>query len=190
MVPPGKRLVLVTAHRRESFGDAFRELCLALRDIAERFSDVQILYPVHLNPNVRAPVFEILGSVPGVKLIEPLEYSTFVRVMLTSSLILTDSGGIQEEAPSIGKPTLVLREKTERPEAVAAGAVRLVGTDRAKIVREATAILSDPALHARLSRPLNVYGDGLAADRIADLVIHGSTRLPPFKPESFPASQG
>jgi UDP-N-acetylglucosamine 2-epimerase (non-hydrolysing) len=190
MVPPGKRLVLVTAHRRESFGDAFRELCLSLRDIAERFSDVQILYPVHLNPNVRAPVFEILGSVPGVKLIEPLEYSTFVRVMLASSLILTDSGGIQEEAPSIGKPTLVLREKTERPEAVAAGAVRLVGTDRAKIVREATAILSDPALHARLSRPLNVYGDGLAADRIADLVIHGSTRLPPFKPESFPASQG
>lgn len=182
LLQQGKRLLLVTAHRRESFGQAFRDLCLALRDLAERFEDVQILYPVHLNPNVRAPVFEILGSVRRVTLIEPVDYAVFVRLMLAAHLILTDSGGIQEEAPSLGRPTLVLRDKTERPEAVAAGVVRLVGTDRDRIVSEAARILADGALHARLSRPVNVYGDGRAAERIADLVIRGVTDIPPFEP--------
>ncbi len=174
------RLVLVTAHRRESFGEPFRELCLALRDIAERFEDVQLVYPVHLNPNVRRPVQDILGGCDRIRLIEPLGYGEFVSLLARAHLILTDSGGIQEEAPSLGKPVLVLREKTERPEGVAAGAVKLVGTRRDRIVSEAARLLANPAAYAAMAREVNVYGDGLAARRIAEVLIDGRMTTPAF----------
>jgi UDP-N-acetylglucosamine 2-epimerase (non-hydrolysing) len=161
------RLVLVTSHRRENFlGSGIENICLALARLARRFSDVQIVYPVHLNPNVRKPVFRILGDVPNVALIEPVEYLPFVYLMARSTLIITDSGGIQEEAPSLGKPVLVLRQVTERPEAVEAGTVRLVGTDPARIVREAARLLGDPAAYEAMSRSINPYGDGHAVERI------------------------
>jgi UDP-N-acetylglucosamine 2-epimerase (non-hydrolysing) len=166
---PGRRLVLVTGHRRENFGAGFEQICLALRDLAAR-GDVQILYPVHLNPNVQDPVQRLLSGVPGVHLIEPQDYLPFVYLMTRSHLILTDSGGIQEEAPSLGKPVLVLRETTERPEAVAAGTVRLVGTDRAAIVTEASRLLDDDEAYLKMSRAHNPYGDGRSARRIADLL--------------------
>jgi UDP-N-acetylglucosamine 2-epimerase (non-hydrolysing) len=137
-----------------------------LARLARRFSDVQIVYPVHLNPNVREPVFRILGDTPNVALIEPVEYLPFVYLMARSTLIITDSGGIQEEAPSLGKPVLVLRQVTERPEAVEAGTVRLVGTDPARIVREAARLLGDPAAYEAMSRSINPYGDGHAVERI------------------------
>jgi UDP-N-acetylglucosamine 2-epimerase len=178
----GARLVLVTAHRRESFGEPFRDLCFALQDIAERFDDVKLIYPVHLNPNVRRPVREILGGCDRVTLIEPLPYDDFVTLLVRAHLVLTDSGGIQEEAPALGKPVLVLRDKTERPEAVAAGVVRLVGTNRERIVSEASRLLSDPAAYAEMAREVNVYGDGLAAQRIAEVVLHGTMTTPPFAP--------
>jgi len=177
----GARLVLVTAHRRESFGQPFRELCLALRDIAERFEDVQLIYPVHLNPNVRRPVHEILGACPRVRLVEPQGYARFVALLLRADLVLTDSGGIQEEAPSLGKPVLVLREKTERPEGVAAGVVKLVGTQRARIVAEATHLLSDRAAYAAMAREVDVYGDGQAATRICEVLVDGRMTTPPFQ---------
>ncbi len=180
----GARLVLVTAHRRESFGEPFRELCSALRDIAERFDDVQLVYPVHLNPNVRRPVQEILGGCERVKLVEPMPYTDFVSLLLRAHLVLTDSGGIQEEAPALGKPVLVLREKTERPEAVAAGVVRLVGTARERIVSEASRLLSDPSAYAAMAREVNVYGDGQAVDRIVEVVIDGKMTTPPFTPSA------
>ncbi len=176
------RLVLVTAHRRESFGEPFRELCHALRDIAERFDDVRLVYPVHLNPNVQRPVKEILGACDRVKLIEPLPYTDFVTLMVRAHLVITDSGGIQEEAPALGKPVLVLRDKTERPEAVAAGVVRLVGTQRERIVSEASRLLSDPSAYAAMAREVDVYGDGLAADRIVEVLIDGRMTTPPFQP--------
>ncbi len=160
-----RRMVLVTGHRRESFGDGFERICRALRRLAER-PDLQIVYPVHLNPNVREPVQRILGDHPRIHLIEPQGYLPFVYLMHASYLILTDSGGVQEEAPSLGKPVLVMRETTERPEAVAAGTVRLVGTDSARIVAEATRLLDDPAAYAAMSRAHNPYGDGRAAERI------------------------
>jgi UDP-N-acetylglucosamine 2-epimerase (non-hydrolysing) len=161
------RLVLVTSHRRENFlGSGIENICLALARLARRFSDVQIVYPVHLNPNVREPVFRILGDTPNVALIEPVEYLPFVYLMARSTLIITDSGGIQEEAPSLGKPVLVLRQVTERPEAVEAGTVRLVGTDPARIVREAARLLGDPAAYEAMSRSINPYGDGHAVERI------------------------
>lgn len=169
---PG-RCVLVTAHRRESFGQPFRELCLALRDLAEKFSDIALIFPVHLNPNVRQPVHEILADHPRIRLIEPVDYPAMVRLMLQAHLILTDSGGIQEEAPALGKPVLVLREKTERPEAVAAGAVMLVGTQRERIVRQASRLLEDEQAYAKMARVTQVYGDGQAADRIADVLLSG-----------------
>lgn len=180
---PGRRLVLVTGHRRENFGEGFEHICLALRDLAAR-GDIQVVYPVHLNPNVQDPVQRLLSGVPGVHLIEPQDYLPFVYLMTRSHLILTDSGGIQEEAPSLGKPVLVLRETTERPEAVEAGTVRLVGTDRAAIVTEASRLLDDPAAHAAMAMAHNPYGDGQAAARIASLVrdalhIH---RLQPTDP--------
>lgn len=161
-----KRLILVTGHRRESFGTGFECICWALRRLAER-GDTDIVYPVHLNPNVQEPVNRILAGVAGVRLIPPLDYLPFVRLMSRAHLIITDSGGIQEEAPSLGKPVLVMRETTERPEAVAAGTVRVVGTDTDTIVLEAERLLDDAASYAAMSHAHNPYGDGHAATRIA-----------------------
>jgi UDP-N-acetylglucosamine 2-epimerase (non-hydrolysing) len=160
-----KRLVLVTGHRRENFGTGFESMCQALRDIAV-LPGVQIVYPVHLNPNVQEPVRRILGGVNNVHLIEPQDYLPFVYLMKRSHIILTDSGGIQEEAPSLGKPVLVMRDTTERPEAVAAGTVCLVGTDRIKIVKETTRLLSDQAAYEQMAYAHNPYGDGQACQRI------------------------
>ncbi|MCC6470542.1 MAG: UDP-N-acetylglucosamine 2-epimerase (non-hydrolyzing) [Alphaproteobacteria bacterium] len=160
-----RRMVLVTGHRRESFGEGFERICRALRRLADR-PDLQIVYPVHLNPNVREPVHRILGDHPRIHLIEPQEYLPFVYLMNASYLILTDSGGVQEEAPSLGKPVLVMRETTERPEAVSAGTVRLVGTDSDRIVAEAERLLDDAQAYAAMSRAHNPYGDGRAAERI------------------------
>lgn len=169
---PGKRLILVTGHRRENFGAGFESICRALVEIAETREDVEILYPVHLNPNVREPVNRILASVGmrNIHLIEPVDYLPFVYLMDRSTLIVTDSGGVQEEAPSLGKPVLVMRDITERPEAIAAGTVRLVGTDRARIVGETVRLLDDPAEYGRMSRASNPYGDGHAAGRIVDIL--------------------
>ena len=161
----GKRLVLVTGHRRESFGDGLRDMCGALADLAAR-GDVTVLYPVHLNPNVRGPVHDILGGRADIHLTEPEDYLPFVYLMNRSTLIITDSGGIQEEAPSLGKPVLVTRNTTERPEAVEAGTVIMTGTDRARIVKEASRLLDDPAHYDRMSHAHNPYGDGRAAGRI------------------------
>jgi UDP-N-acetylglucosamine 2-epimerase (non-hydrolysing) len=161
----GKRIVLVTAHRRESFGAGFERICRAIAAIADR-GDVHVVYPVHPNPNVQDPVNRLLRSHSNITLIEPLDYVPFVDLMRRASIILTDSGGIQEEGPSLGKPILVLREKTERPEAVEAGTVKLVGTDPERIVREAAALLDDPAEYQRMSRIHNPYGDGHASERI------------------------
>jgi UDP-N-acetylglucosamine 2-epimerase (non-hydrolysing) len=162
---PGKRLVLVTAHRRESFGDGFVQICEALQAIADR-DDVHLVYPVHPNPNVQSIVHERLGSHRNITLTEPMDYVPFVDLMRRAYVILTDSGGIQEEGPSLGKPVLVLREKTERPEAVEAGTVKLVGTDAARIIRETTTLLDCPHEYDRMSRIHNPYGDGHASERI------------------------
>lgn len=161
----GRRMVLVTAHRRESFGEGFTRICNALAQLASR-GDIDLVFPVHPNPNVRRPVEHFLGSDPRIHLIEPLDYVSFVDVMRRCSFILTDSGGVQEEAPSLGKPVLVLREKTERPEAVVAGTARLVGTDPRTIVSESTLLLDDEAEYVRRSRIHNPYGDGNASRRI------------------------
>ena len=166
---PDKRLVLVTGHRRENFGAGFEQICLALRDLAAR-DDVQLLYPVHLNPQVQEPVNRILAGVDNVRLIAPQDYLPFVYLMTKAHVILTDSGGIQEEAPSLGKPVLVMRDTTERPEAVEAGTVRLVGTDRARIVAEVTRLLDDEDACREMARAHNPYGDGEAARRIAALI--------------------
>ncbi len=165
--------MLVTAHRRESFGEPFRELCLALRELAEGFAPegVRFVYPVHLNPNVRQPVMEILAGLDNVHLIEPLDYLSLVQLMKRSTLILTDSGGIQEEAPGLRVPVLVMRETTERPEGVDAGVVKLVGTSRARIVEEAARLLRDPAAHAAMATGENPYGDGRAAERIVNCLL-------------------
>jgi UDP-N-acetylglucosamine 2-epimerase (non-hydrolysing) len=167
---PEKRLILVTGHRRESFGSGFDEICAGLRRIAHR-PDVQIVYPVHLNPSVQRPVRRLLGGLPNVHLIEPLDYVPFVYLMMRSHIILTDSGGIQEEAPSLGKPVLVMRSVTERPEAVAAGTVALVGADRDRIHAAATELLDSPARYAAFARAHNPYGDGLASLRIRDALL-------------------
>jgi UDP-N-acetylglucosamine 2-epimerase (non-hydrolysing) len=163
---PRKKLVLVTAHRRESFGEGFERICKALLRLAGR-PDVQIVYPVHPNPNVRKPVYQHLAGHPNILLTEPQCYVPFVDLMRRAHLLLTDSGGIQEEGPSLGKPILVMRDKTERPEAVRAGTVRLVGTDEDRIVREAARLLEDSALYRRMSHVHNPYGDGKASPRIA-----------------------
>lgn len=165
----GKRLILVTGHRRENFGVGFEHMCLALRDLASR-GDTQVVYPVHLNPNVQEPVNRILGQVPGVHLIEPQDYLPFVYLMSRAYLIITDSGGVQEEAPSLGKPVLVMRETTERPEAVEAGTVQLVGQERERIVRAATSLLEDTSAYSSMSHAHNPYGDGHAARRIAEVI--------------------
>lgn len=166
-----KRLILVTAHRRESFGAPFESLCSALRDIADRNADVEIVYPVHLNPNVREPVMRVLAGHPRIHLLEPLRYEQFSHLMARAYLILTDSGGIQEEAPVLGKPTLVMRETTERPEAVAAGTARLVGTDRARIVAEAERLLHDEKAYRAMAQAGSPFGDGHTAERIARLLM-------------------
>ena len=167
---PSRRLIVVTGHRRESFGEGFRNLCEALRRIADR-DDVEIVYPVHLNPNVQRPVRETLADYPRVHLLEPMDYLPFVALLNRAELIITDSGGIQEEAPSLGKPVLVTRETTERPEAVSAGTVRLVGTDVERIVGETTRLLDDPAWYRSMARAHNPYGDGKAAERIVERLL-------------------
>ncbi|MDX9843855.1 MAG: UDP-N-acetylglucosamine 2-epimerase (non-hydrolyzing) [Aquabacterium sp.] len=165
-----KKLILVTGHRRENFGDGFQNICHALADVAERHADVEILYPVHLNPNVRQPVNDILAArgLSNVHLIEPVDYLPFVYLMNRSHLIITDSGGVQEEAPSLGKPVLVMRDTTERPEAVAAGTVKLVGTSREAIVHECERLLTDTEAYQSMSRAHNPYGDGQAVARIVN----------------------
>ncbi|WP_345782117.1 non-hydrolyzing UDP-N-acetylglucosamine 2-epimerase [Luteimonas endophytica] len=168
-INPDKRLILVTGHRRESFGHGFEQICLALTDIAAR-EDVQVLYPVHLNPNVREPANRILSRHPRVRLIEPQDYLPFVYLMSRAHVILTDSGGVQEEAPSLGKPVLVMRETTERPEAVDAGTVRLVGTSRERIVSETVRLLDDIPRYQSMAQAHNPYGDGEAARRIGQVV--------------------
>ncbi|MFQ5666147.1 MAG: non-hydrolyzing UDP-N-acetylglucosamine 2-epimerase [Candidatus Binatia bacterium] len=162
-----RRMVLVTAHRRESFGKPFMELCAALRQLAERNPDVDLVYPVHLNPHVQAPVRHTLQNCPRIHLLPPLDYWHLVGLLRRCYLVLTDSGGIQEEAPALGKPVLVMRDTTERPEGVAAGTARLVGTSRDRIVAETEGLLRDPARYARMARAHNPYGDGHAATRIA-----------------------
>jgi UDP-N-acetylglucosamine 2-epimerase (non-hydrolysing) len=162
------RIVLVTGHRRESFGQGFEDICAGLREIAERHPQAHIVYPVHLNPRVQEPVHRILSGLTNVHLIGPLGYQPFVRLMDRCHLILTDSGGIQEEAPSLGKPVLVMREVTERPEGVESGTVRLVGTSRARIVEETDRLLTDASAYEEMHRAHNPYGDGRAASRILD----------------------
>ncbi len=166
---PARRLILVTAHRRESFGEGFERICRALAVLAAR-PDVQIVYPVHQNPNVQEAVQRHLRGRPNLHLIEPLEYIPFVDLMLRSHFVLTDSGGVQEEAPSLGKPVLVMREKTERPEAVRAGTVRLVGTDVERIVTESRRLLDDAVHYREMARRHNPYGDGRACERIAEIL--------------------
>lgn len=168
----GPRLILVTAHRRESFGAGMESIFLALRDLAEHYGDaVKFVYPVHLNPNVQAPARRILGAVPNICLTEPVDYLTLVHLLKRAALVLTDSGGIQEEAPGLGVPVLVLREVTERPEGVQAGTVRLVGPHRERIVAEARRLLDDAAEYERMARAVNPYGDGHAAERIAEALV-------------------
>lgn len=164
----GKKLVLITGHRRENFGDGFLQICRAIKTLTEKYPQVDFVYPMHLNPNVRQPIHEIFGEHPNVNMffIEPLEYLSFVLLMEKSFMVLTDSGGIQEEAPGLGKPVLVMRDTTERPEALEAGTVKLVGTCYDKIVTRVSALLDDPAYYNTMSKAVNPYGDGKACGRI------------------------
>jgi UDP-N-acetylglucosamine 2-epimerase len=166
-------IVLITAHRRESFGPAFREMCIAIRELAQRHAhrDVQFVYPVHLNPNVRAPVQEILSGLSNLQLLAPIDYHSLIQLLKHSTLVLTDSGGIQEEAPAFGVPVLVMRDTTERPEGVEAGVARLVGTSHEAIVREASRLLSDAGARQAMRCAANPYGDGHAAERIAQILL-------------------
>lgn len=167
------RLVLITGHRRENFGEGFLNICHAIKNLSAKYPDVDFVYPMHLNPNVRKPVLEILGDkAENVFLIEPLDYLPFVYMMLHSTLILTDSGGVQEEAPGLGKPVLVMRDTTERPEAVEAGTVLLVGTNREKIEHSVSMLLDDPDTYRRMSEAVNPYGDGKACVRIMDYLAN------------------
>lgn len=165
-----KKIILVTGHRRENHGDGFINICAALKEIGVSNPNVQIIYPVHLNPNVKGPVYEILGDVSNIKLIDPLAYPAFVWLMNQSYIIITDSGGVQEEAPSLGKPVLVMRDTTERPEAVDAGTVILVGTDKEKIVKECLYLLNDKEKYQKMSALHNPYGDGKACERIVNYI--------------------
>lgn len=169
-IDPTKRMILVTGHRRESFGGGFERICSALSTIAKR-QDVQIIYPVHLNPNVKGPVEVSLGEIERIRLIRPQDYLPFVHLMRRAHIILTDSGGVQEEAPSLGKPVLVMRDTTERPEAVVAGTVKLVGTNTDLIVNETSRLLDDQTAYDAMSRAHNPYGDGLASQRIRDAIL-------------------
>ena len=168
----GKKLVLITGHRRENFGDGFINMCTAIRDLTQKYPDVDFVYPMHLNPNVRKPIHEVFGedlnNLGNMFFIEPLEYLSFVYLMEKSTIVLTDSGGIQEEAPGLGKPVLVMRDTTERPEALEAGTVKLVGTNYDKIVAEVSALLDDQAHYDAMSKAVNPYGDGLACGRIVE----------------------
>ena len=168
----GKKLVLITGHRRENFGDGFINMCTAIKDLTLKYPDVDFVYPMHLNPNVRKPIHEVFGEnldgLGNMFFIEPLEYLSFVYLMEKSNIVLTDSGGIQEEAPGLGKPVLVMRDTTERPEALEAGTVKLVGTDYNKIVSEVSLLLDDQAHYDTMSKAVNPYGDGLACGRIVD----------------------
>lgn len=168
----GKKLVLITGHRRENFGDGFISMCKAIKTLSEKYPDVDFVYPMHMNPNVRKPIHEVFGvnleGLGNMFFIEPLEYLSFVYLMEKSDIILTDSGGIQEEAPGLGKPVLVMRDTTERPEALSAGTVKLVGTDYDKIVNEVSLLLDDSAHYEKMSKAVNPYGDGLACSRIVD----------------------
>lgn len=174
---PQKKMILVTGHRRESFGDGFERICSALAHIARHHPEVQVVYPVHLNPNVGEPVNRILSGIPNIKLIDPQDYLPFVYLMNQAYMILTDSGGIQEEAPSLGKPVLVMREATERPEAVAAGTVRLVGTDPKTIQEAASRLLNDADEYLAMSRAHNPYGDGQACQRIIDALKNNQVKV-------------
>lgn len=168
----GKNLVLITGHRRENFGDGFINMCTAIRDLTQKYPDVDFVYPMHLNPNVRKPIHEVFGedlsNLGNMFFIEPLEYLSFVYLMEKSNIVLTDSGGIQEEAPGLGKPVLVMRDTTERPEALEAGTVKLVGTDYDMIVNEVSLLLDDQAHYDAMSKAVNPYGDGLACERIVE----------------------
>ncbi|HEB64179.1 MAG TPA: UDP-N-acetylglucosamine 2-epimerase (non-hydrolyzing) [Chloroflexi bacterium] len=172
-LPADKRLVLVTAHRRENFGQPLENICAALKALAAR-GDVHLVYPVHLNPRVQEPVYRLLEGVPNITLLPPLDYLPLVHLLKRSVLVLTDSGGLQEEAPGLGVPVLVLREVTERPEGVRAGTVKLVGTDTARIVAEASRLLDDPKAHAAMAQAVNPYGDGRAAERIVAALLEST----------------
>lgn len=171
----GKKLVLITGHRRENFGDGFINMCTAIKDLAIKYPEVDFVYPMHLNPNVRKPIHEVFGkdlsNLNNIFFIEPLEYLSFVYLMEKSNIVLTDSGGIQEEAPGLGKPVLVMRDTTERPEALSAGTVKLVGTDYNKIVNEVSTLLEDVKAYELMSRAVNPYGDGMACCRIVKSLI-------------------
>ncbi len=178
-----KRIILVTAHRRESFGKPFESICRAIKKLSESYSDIEIIYPVHLNPNVRKVVNRILKNKDRIHLIAPIEYQSFVELMNKSYLILTDSGGIQEEGPSLGKPVLLMRNCTERPEAIKAGTVKIVGTDEKKIVREARKLLDDKKEYDRMAKAVNPYGDGKAAERIVRCLL--GMKFKEFNPAIF-----
>ena len=170
----GKKLVLITGHRRENFGDGFINMCTAIKDLSHKYPEVDFVYPMHLNPNVRKPIHEVFGdelsNLGNMFFIEPLEYLSFVYLMEKSTIVLTDSGGIQEEAPGLGKPVLVMRDTTERPEALEAGTVKLVGTDYDKIVKEVSALIDDQEVYEKMSMAVNPYGDGLACKRIINFM--------------------
>jgi UDP-N-acetylglucosamine 2-epimerase (non-hydrolysing) len=170
--PGARRLVLVTAHRRENFGRPIENICAALASLAVTYQgQVQFVYPVHLNPNIQEPVYRLLGAIPNITLLPPLDYLPMIQIMKRSTLVLTDSGGLQEEAPSLGAPALVMRDVTERPEGVQAGTVRLVGTDTQRIISETHRLLDDPLAYAAMARAVNPYGDGHAAERIIQAVL-------------------
>lgn len=172
LINHSQRIILVTGHRRENHGEGFINICQALKEIAQNNIDVQIIYPVHLNPNVKGPVYEILSGIDNIKLINPLSYPSFVWLMMQSFIIVTDSGGIQEEAPSLGKPVLVMRDTTERPEAVEAGTVILVGTDKDKIISHINQLLIDTEYYKSMSELNNPYGDGKASQKIVEFMKH------------------
>lgn len=168
-------MVLITGHRRENFGDGFVNMCTAIKDLTAKYPDVDFVYPMHLNPNVRKPIHEVFGNdltdLGNMFFIEPLEYLSFVFLMEKATIVLTDSGGIQEEAPGLGKPVLVMRDTTERPEALDAGTVKLVGTDYGKIVGEVSNLLDNEEAYNAMSKAVNPYGDGLACSRIVDALV-------------------
>lgn len=174
----GRKLVLITGHRRENFGDGFIHMVTAMKDLSEKYTDVDFVYPMHLNPNVRKPIHEVFGedlTRPNFFFIEPLQYLEFVHLMSKATIVLTDSGGIQEEAPGLGKPVLVMRDTTERPEALSSGTVHLVGTDYNKIMNEVSTLLDDAAAYERMSKAVNPYGDGQACRRIGDVLAGNET---------------
>ena len=165
------RIILITGHRRENFGQGFLNICEAIETLARKYSDVHFVYPVHLNPNVQEPVYALLGGLKNIHLIVPQEYLSFIHLMSKSYLVLTDSGGIQEEAPGLGKPVLVMRDSTERPEAVEAGTVKLVGTDKEVIIKEIIRLIEDPDYYNNMAHAHNPYGDGYASKRIVNHLL-------------------